>query len=89
MYGLLIKMFILSKTGLTHVQLYDIMSLGCNRGKPMETLGRKARNLTGKPHDSSAARNYLLCGLFYFEEKGRSAFGFTLTGVKKRKKGRR
>lgn len=27
-----------------------------NRGKPLETSGRKARSLTGKPHDSSAAK---------------------------------
>ena len=63
------------------------MSLRCNRGKPLETLGRKARNLTGRPHDSSAARNYLLCGFLYFEGNGRSAFGIYFDGSKKRKKG--
>lgn len=39
----------------------------------METLGRKVRNLTGKPHDSSAAKSYLLCGLFYLIEENDSA----------------
>ena len=36
----------------------------------MEKLGRKARNLTGRPHDSSAARNYFLCGFFALSEEG-------------------
>ena len=52
----------------------------------METLGRKARNLTGRPLDSSAARNYLLCGFLYFEGKGMNAFWIFIRGSKKRER---
>lgn len=36
-----------------------------NKGKLMETRVRKARSLTGKPYDSSAAKR-ILCGRFVF-----------------------
>jgi len=44
-----------------------MINLRCNRGKPMETLGRKARNLTGRPHDSSAAKNCSLRPFYVLE----------------------